>query len=212
MKSDFITDDDLELLNSVTIPVNKSTKVISKVIAKPTEKAKKTPSLSIKNQDKREERRKQTAEDFTPKFLVNEMLDKLPKEVWEENKTFIDPACGNCNFLIEVLRRKLICKHNPIDAIKSIYGVDIMSDNVKEGQLRLLKVIVNFIKENKLPKPNVLEIIKYLGKNIVCTPLSKYPNGSLDYDFEFKSEPNVEKCKKVKERILKEKLLDTVEI
>jgi hypothetical protein len=212
MKNDFITDDDLELLNSVPVKDSKPIKVNKPKVSVVKSVEKTTPSLSTKNQDKREERRKTTAEDFTPKFLVNEMLDKLPKEVWEENRTFCDPACGNGNFLIEVLRRKLKEGHNPVDAIKSIYGVDIMIDNIKEAQLRLMKVIVNFIKENKLPKPNVLEIIKYLGKNIVCTPLSKYPNGSLDYDFEFKNEPSIEKCKIVKEKIVKNKLLDSVEI
>ena len=48
----------------------------------------------------RKARQKQTAEIFTPDYLVNEMLDQLPKTVWEENKTFCDPACGNGQFLI----------------------------------------------------------------------------------------------------------------
>jgi len=56
------------------------------------------------------ERIKRTAEIFTPAFLVNEILDKLTEygpEIWNEEKTFLDPACGNGNFLIEILKRKL---------------------------------------------------------------------------------------------------------
>jgi hypothetical protein len=159
--------------------------------------------------DKRMARKKGTAEDFTPPKLTNEMLDKLPKEVWSGNKTFCDPACGNGNMLIEVLKRKLSFNHDPIEALKSIYGCDIMEDNIKEARLRLLKIILNHT--NKKP---TIELIKILGKNIVCTPLSnpKYPNGSLDYDFEFSYTPTDLQAKQGLDKILREKLLDQVSI
>lgn len=48
---------------------------------------------------KRKARRKQTAEEFTPLSLVNEMLDKLPPEVFQDpSKTFCDNSAGQ-NFL-----------------------------------------------------------------------------------------------------------------
>ena len=174
-----------------------------------------TPKPATKlspNHDKRQARRKQSAEDFTPSKLVNEMLDKLPKDQWKENITYCDPACGNGNMLIEVLKRKLSHNHNPINALSSIYGTDIMQDNITECRLRLLKVIVGHIKQKKLPKPNTLELIKIVGKNIVCTPLERYPNGSLDYDFEFKHTPTDLQAKQGLAKILKLKLLDTVSI
>ena len=208
MKNDFIDNEDMELLNSVATIVKPSKPV--KTPTKPIET--KVPSTTLNNQEKRKARRKQTAEDFTPKFLVDDMLNKLPEEVWEANKTFVDPACGNGNFLIEVLRRKLKAGHDPVEAIKTVYGTDIMEDNVKEARLRLLKVIVTYIKDNKLPKPNQIEIVKALIKNIVCTPLSKYPNGSLDYDFEFSYTPNDLQAKQCIEKIAREKLLDQVSI
>ena len=60
----------------------------------------------------------------------------------------IEPACGNGNFLAEILRRKLAVvdqyKRFPSDwerysvmAIMSIYGVDILPDNVAECRERL---------------------------------------------------------------------------
>ena len=61
--------------------------------------------------EKRKARAKKTAEIFTPYFLVNEILDKLSyfsPEAWEKEKSFLDPACGNGNFLIFVLWRKII--------------------------------------------------------------------------------------------------------
>jgi type I restriction-modification system DNA methylase subunit len=82
---------------------------------------------------------KSTGEVFTPTPLVQEVLDKLPQELFSDpTKTFIDPACGDGQFLSEVLIRKL---ENDIPfevAISTIYGVDIMEDNVKLCQDRLL--------------------------------------------------------------------------
>jgi hypothetical protein len=126
----------------------------------------------------REKRIKQTAECFTPESLTNEILDKLEqygKECWEENKTFCDPACGDGGLLIPVLQRKIKLGHNPNNALKTIYGADIQADNIKECRLRLLKTIKNAGIEI------TEEHIKTIFTNIVCTPLNKYPNGSLDY-------------------------------
>jgi len=134
------------------------------------------------NQDKRKERKRFTAEDFTPSWLVNQMLDKLNeygKESWEDGKTFLDPACGNGNILVCVLKRKLQLNHNPLKAIQSIYGADIMDDNIKECRLRLLKVLDNA--NIKITKEHIRAVLT----NIICCPLNKYKNGSLDYDFEF---------------------------
>ena len=140
-------------------------------------------------------RRKETAEIFTPPALVNEMLDKLPIEVWEENKTFCDPACGNGNMLVEVLKRKLLHKHNSVNALKSIYGTDIMKDNIDECRVRLLKII----KEHRKVTP---EHVHAVLVNIRVTPFTKYPNGSLDYDFEFEDHiKNPEICEQLAERI-----------
>ena len=168
------------------------------------------------NEEKRNLRRKQSAECFTPPKLTNEIIDKLihyaPETFTDPTKTFLDPSVGNGNLLLEVLKRKLKYGHNPAQALKTLYGVDIFSDNIKEARLRLLKVIINHVKEHKMPKPDSIELIRILGQNIVCTPLEKYPNGSLDYDFEFKQVPSDLQCKKGLDRILKEKLLDQVNI
>ena len=168
------------------------------------------------NHIKRLERKKQTAEDFTPLPLVNEILDRLSLEsnnsVWNEEETFIDPACGNCNFLIEVLKRKLQRGHNPLKSISTIYGTDIMLDNINEGRLRLIKTLSVYVKENKLPKPNPIEVLKILKRNIKWTPLKNYPNGSLDYDFSFNDTMSDEEATKVLNKIRQEKLLDQVEV
>jgi type I restriction-modification system DNA methylase subunit len=82
---------------------------------------------------------KATGEVFTPTPLVQEILDKLDPELFKDpTKTFIDPACGDGQFLGEVLIRKV---DNCIDfeqALATIYGVDLMQDNVDLCRERLL--------------------------------------------------------------------------
>jgi len=117
----------------------------------------------------RKDRKKQTAEDFTPKELVSEMLDKLPQEVFSDpSKTFCDPAAGNGNFLIQVLQRKLDQGHDPLQALSTIYGVELMPDNVLEMKERLLSLIpTKFYKKAE----------DIVNTNIVC-------HNSLTWDFE----------------------------
>ena len=167
-------------------------------------------------EEKRKLRRKGSAEDFTPLKLVNEILDRLSTEshntIWVEDKTFVDPACGNGNFLIEVLKRKLNKGHDPLIALQTIHGADIMKDNCQECRLRLLKVLSEHIKKNKSNKPNSIKVIQTLYSNIKWTNTEKYPNGSLDYNFEFNDKLSEDNARNVIERIKKEKLLDQVNI
>lgn len=135
----------------------------------------------IATKEQRDARIKKTAEIFTPHSLVNQMLDKLPQEIWEPGKTFCDPACGNGNMLIHVLYRKIaVYNQDPTIAIQSIYGADIMRDNVRETRLRLLKMISVFY---ELTEEDIAAVLQ----NVVWLNRKKFPNGSLDYDFSFKN-------------------------
>lgn len=82
---------------------------------------------------------KATGEVFTPTPLVQEMLDKLPLEQFTDtNKTFLDPSCGDGQFLGEVLIRKMENGSTFEQALGTIYGVDLMQDNVELCRERLL--------------------------------------------------------------------------
>jgi hypothetical protein len=130
---------------------------------------------------KSKERIRRNAEIFTPDFLVNDMLNKFPLDAWQEGKTWLDPACGNGQFLVNVLRRKIVLGHKPLDALRTIYGVDIMNDSLYECRIRLLKVVKEF-------EPITREHVKAVFKNIYWTDTRIYPKGSLDYDFSFEHE------------------------
>jgi type I restriction-modification system DNA methylase subunit len=82
---------------------------------------------------------KATGEVFTPTSLVQEILDKIPEEQFTDPaKTFIDPSCGDGQFLSEVLIRKMEKGSTFEQALSTIYGVDIMPDNVELCRERLL--------------------------------------------------------------------------
>lgn len=100
-------------------------------------------------QIKSKERVSEYGEVFTDEREVNAMLDLVKDESIRIDSRFLEPACGTGNFVIEILRRKLSTveskyKRNKTDyekfsivALSSIYGVDIMEDNVKECRKRL---------------------------------------------------------------------------
>lgn len=89
--------------------------------------------------DRQKIRVKATGEVFTPTELVQDILDQMDQELFKDpSKTFLDNSCGDGQFLSEVLIRKV---QNGVDfetALRSIYGVDMMEDNVQLCRDRLL--------------------------------------------------------------------------
>lgn len=82
---------------------------------------------------------KSTGEVFTPTELVREVLENMDIEKFKDlNRTFLDPACGDGQFLGEVLIRKIENGSTFEQALNTIYGVDIMIDNVDLCRERLL--------------------------------------------------------------------------
>jgi len=82
---------------------------------------------------------KVTGEVFTPTPLVQEMLEKLPMEQFTDPaKTFLDPSCGDGQFLGEILIRKMENGSTFEQALFTTYGVDLMQDNVDLCRERLL--------------------------------------------------------------------------
>lgn len=112
---------------------------------------------------------------LTPPNIVSDMLDLVSKEFNEKlgtegtlpiKKTFLEPACGTGNFLVQVLQRKLRnCKTDEdiFYAVATIYGIDIQKDNVLESRLRMLEIV-----EAIKPDEKFLSLIAdVLEKNIV---------------------------------------------
>lgn len=135
------------------------------------------------SQIKAKERVREHGEVFTNQREVNAMLDLVKAENLQIDSTFLEPACGNGNFLIEILRRKMrtvfqFAAGNDADgeylatrAFASIYGVDIQMDNVQEARERLYDdFFASFINHYKHRPSNIcLDSIRFiLSQNIQC--------------------------------------------
>ena len=82
---------------------------------------------------------KATGEVFTPTELVREMLEQIPiGQFTDPAKTFLDNSCGDGQFLGEVLIRKMENGSTFEQALSTVYGVDLMQDNVDQCRERLL--------------------------------------------------------------------------
>ena len=119
---------------------------------------------------KSKKRVKDFAEVYTPQFIVKDMCDLIPKETWDNiESTFLEPACGNGNFLVEIYARKLErCKDEKdgLKALASIIGIDIQQDNVDESRLRLRSMFLD-----KFPNANsfcLYMLATILCNNIIC--------------------------------------------
>lgn len=92
---------------------------------------------------------------FTPPELVEAMLDLVSSESQRIDSRFLEPACGSGNFLVPVLQRKLATvrsrygksaferRHYALLALMSVYGIELLGDNVAECRENLLEVFTD---------------------------------------------------------------------
>lgn len=115
--------------------------------------------------DRDQLRVKVTGEVFTPTPLVQKILAEIPIDQFQDStKTFLDPSCGDGQFLGEVLIRKMENGHTFEQALSTVYGVDLMQDNVDLCRERLL-----------CGREDLRHIVQ---RNIVC-------HDALTYDYSF---------------------------
>lgn len=124
----------------------------------------------IPSQIKSKARVKERGEVFTAEREVKAMCDLIPEEVWHDiNATFLEPACGNGNFLVEIFERKLkYCKDEKdgLKALASIVGIDIMEDNCFESRVRLMTMYCKAFP--KVSEVSLLLASGILRNNILC--------------------------------------------
>lgn len=127
-------------------------------------------------QVKSKTRVKEKGEVFTNPREIKAMCDLIPQEIWQNiDSTFLEPSCGKGNFLAEILKRKLeYCKNeNDISrAVKSIYAIDIMEDNVEESKNRLIELcsnkIVQYTQNFDIIATVMIECKLILDDQIIC--------------------------------------------
>ena len=140
---------------------------------------------------KSKQRVKDAGEVFTPRWVVRDMLDldEIKDMSFELDTTFLEPACGNGNFIIQILVRKLMSVSTEafdIDvarSIASIYGVDIAEDNVKETRARMMNAIKYFYADNGMELSREIECSLWyiLYRNIILGDTLKYKKYAEHY-------------------------------
>lgn len=119
---------------------------------------------------------------LTARREVNAMLDLVKSETERIDSRFLEPACGTGNFLAEILERKLRVvetrygksqlefERYAILAVSSIYGIDILEDNVRQCRQRLFGIFkLNYLRSFKgKSHDDCRESIRYiLERNII---------------------------------------------
>lgn len=94
---------------------------------------------------------------FTPRWLVDDMLDLVKSETERIDSRFLEPACGSGNFLVPVLERKLAAvqqrhgrsdfekRHYSLFALMCIYGIELLPDNAAECRENLKGTFARFL-------------------------------------------------------------------
>lgn len=110
---------------------------------------------------KSKERVEKHGEVFTPKHTIESMLSLVKEESSRIDSRFLEPACGNGNFLKIILEKKLKTvktkynksdyekKHYALFSLMCVYGIELLEDNVKECRDSLLLIYSNFLLLNK---------------------------------------------------------------
>lgn len=137
----------------------------------------------MEKQIKSKERISKHGEVFSGKTEINAMCDLVREETYKIDSRFLEPACGDGNFLCEILERKLEKVHEKyrkhqydyermsLIAISSLYGIEILIDNVEQCRKNLYNIWKKNYKSvfKKEPDNNLDFSIKFIiEKNIVC--------------------------------------------
>lgn len=120
---------------------------------------------------------------YTAKREVNAMLDLVKEETERIDSRFLEPACGNGNFLVEILNRKMEAVWKQFSknryeydrasaqAVSSMYGVELLPDNVEICRSRLMDQYLETYRQHQSAdaSPELERCIRFLlKKNILC--------------------------------------------
>lgn len=115
-------------------------------------------------------KRKPTAEYFTPYSIVKRMCDKIPDKDWSDStKLLLEPSFGNGNFLCMMIYYRLTHGIDWETTLSTLYGVELMEDNVKETKERILSLLD--LMEVDYDRDKAIQI---MDKNLVCSDFFKW--------------------------------------
>lgn len=115
---------------------------------------------------------------FTPAWMVEAVLDLVKGETERIDSRFLEPSCGDGNFLVQILRRKLAAvelkygksdferRHYALLALMCLYGIELLTDNIAECRANLLAIFAEYL--NLDPSNDLYRAAFYvLSQNLV---------------------------------------------
>jgi hypothetical protein len=94
---------------------------------------------------------------FTPRWLVEAMLNLVKGETERIDARFLESACGSGNFLVQVLKRKLAAvelkfgksdfekRNYAVFGLMCTYGIELLPDNIAECRDNLLEILSDYL-------------------------------------------------------------------
>ena len=129
--------------------------------------------VTEKRKNRRKDKNKQqkgTQEFFTPYSIVKRMCDKIPDEDWaDQTKTFLESSFGNGQFVVYIVWNRIQHGIDWQTALKTLYGVELMADNVIECHDRVIDLLTKLGIE--FDERTARKIMK---KNLVCSDFFKW--------------------------------------
>lgn len=125
-----------------------------------------------------------TAEFFTPYSIVKRMCDKVSDEDWADpKKTFLEPSCGNGQFVIYMIYNRLQHGIDWKTALKTCFALDLMQDNVDEMKERVHTMLSQICQDYVGVDPktgcvhtpyNKASASRIMNNNFVCSDFFKW--------------------------------------
>jgi hypothetical protein len=115
---------------------------------------------------------------FTPFAIVEKMLELVPEDAWKDPEyVFLEPTCGNGQFLVKILEKRLSVGIPLETALNTIIGMDISSENILESHQRLYEICALEMDKMKLTKKQLekfcVRLIVIVTNNIFQTDALK---------------------------------------
>lgn len=125
---------------------------------------------------------KENAEVFTPTVMVDQMNDLIPDAAWNDPEfCFLEPTCGNGQFLVRILEKRLVHGINVLTALNTLIGMDISELNILDSHKRLYEIVCNWMHQNNyVPQSKEWNVLAMQAIAIVRNNIFKVKD-SLSY-------------------------------
>ena len=152
--------------------------------------------MNVTKQIKSKHRVTEFGEVNTSFQTIENIIDLVGNEAMRYDSKFLDPACGDGNFLLALLNRKLayfrgkpnknttLCEEKLMIILSSIYGIDKLRDNIVEARIRILKRFTDAYAKlfDSEVKKHIIRSAEYIiSKNIIfgdALTLENYESGN----------------------------------